>query len=374
MTGKFALDQDPATLSEDTKHSVKDAAWHPSSVDASDLETKLFGVAQTAGAQTSVGATLLPVGLQNHPRYEILDFLGAGGMGMVFKARHRVSGHLAALKMIHPTWAEEPAMAARFRGEIRAVARLCHPNIVVAHAPERAGNADVLVMEYVEGLNLEEFLARQNVPEIPKACAYIRQASLGLQHTHEQGLVHRDIKPQNLMLTAEGQIKILDFGLARFTAESAAASQRRAPTCELVATKQFDAAHPADGSESEGVTPHWRGRRLEEMAAGYPLGTVDYLAPEEVEDPRLADIRADIYSLGCTLYRLLTGRVPFAGGRLVEKLKAHRQRMPTPVDALRPAVPPKLARLVARMMAKSPAERFQTPIAVAEALAAFVGE
>ena len=317
-------------------------------------------------ASINLGAPAIPGDLANHARYEVVGFLGAGGMGTVFKAWHRLMDRPVALKVIHPDWADEPAMIERFEREIRAAARLCHPNIVVAHDAERAGAACFLVMEFVEGVSLEQRL-RQEKLSVPRVCDYLRQTALGLQHAHERGVVHHDIKPQNLMVTSQGQVKILYFGLARCTEHAGPTRVGRNP-----APLDESALATAELTDDD-ATPCWRGRKAAEMAAGYPMGTADYLAPEEIDDPRHADIRADIYSLGCTLYRCLTGQVPFAGQNLVQKLKAHRKCTPTPVDALCPNLPPALARVVARMMAKDPVDRYQVPAEVAEALAAFAG-
>src|SRR5262249_49807544 len=162
------------------------------------------------------------------------------------------------------------------------------------------------------------------------------QAALGLQHAFERGMVHRDIKPQNLMLTTQGRVKILDFGLARFVRESTTAGE---------------------------VTEE-----------GTLMGTPDYIAPEQAQDAHRADIRADVYSLGCSLYFLLSGQVPFPGGTLIHKVMAHIERQPTPLPALRPELPAELARVVERMMAKDPGRRYQTPAEVVQALAPFTGQ
>jgi serine/threonine protein kinase len=345
--------------------------------DAADqIDTRIVRDAATEAAPTSIGARALPADLEKHPRYYILEFLGAGGMGSVFKARHRLMNRIVALKVIHPDWAGEPAMVERFAREIRAASRLCHPNIVAAHDAERVGVTHLLVMEFVQGETLEDYLAGhadsghpcpndRSAPQAPigQVCDYIRQAAVGLQHAHERGVVHHDIKPHNLMLTPSGQLKILDFGLARFSDEP------ELGVC-LDVSPYAEPDTILEGAE-HAQTPCWRGRKVEEVAAGYPMGTVDYLAPEEVDDPRRADIRGDIYSLGCTLYRCLTGQVPFAGRTLVQKLKGHRQGTPTPLADLRPDVPAALGRIVARMMAKDPAQRYQTPAEAAAALARF---
>jgi hypothetical protein len=240
---------------------------------------------------------------------------------------------VVALKVISRSLTDRPELAARFRQEVKAAARLSHPNIVTAHDAEQAGDLHFLVMEYVEGQGLDRLVEGQGPLPVAQACDYVRQASLGLQHAFERGMVHRDIKPHNLMLTPEGQVKVLDFGLARFASES------RPPG---------------------GLTE-----------AGQVVGTPDYMAPEQALDARQADVRADIYSLGCTLYHLLTGRVPFPDGTAFQKLLAHQQQTPAPVTQFRSDVPPALLGVLDRMLARDPARRYQTPDEVAAALAPF---
>jgi putative intracellular protease/amidase len=191
------------------------------------------------------------------------------------------------------------------------------------------------VMEYVEGISLDRLVAKKGTVPVEQAVHFIRQAALGLQHAHEQGMVHRDVKPHNLMVTRKGQVKVLDFGLVRVAEET---------------------ARPSDG------------RPL--TVLGTVLGTPDYIAPEQVGDSRHVDIRADIYSLGCTLYFLLVGQPPFPEGSAIEKALSHVDQPPVPVRSLRPDVPAELLVVLDRMMAKKPAERFQTPGEVAQALAA----
>jgi serine/threonine protein kinase len=348
--------QDTATHRQRESEGITEVHLHIPGADDDHVETRILDGAKST-APTRRGAPPIPDDLCDHPRYEVLGFLGAGGMGAVFKARHRLMGRVVALKVVHHDWIDQPAMIDRFRREIRAAARLFHPNIVVAHDAEQAGATHFLVMELVEGVSLEQHLAERDAPSVSESCEFIRQAALGLAHAHERGMVHHDIKPHNLMITPQGQVKILDFGLARFALE---------PASGQLSYASADLA-------GESATSCWRGRKTEEMAAGYPMGTVDYLAPEEADDPRKADIRADIYSLGCTLYRCLTGRAPFAGETLVGKLKAHRRRMPTPAEEVCARVPPRLARIVERMMAKDPADRIQTPVEVAAALVPFAG-
>jgi WD40 repeat protein len=292
-----------------------------------------------AGDRTSADSDPIdaPAELLRHPRYRVLGLLGSGGMGAVYKAEHRLMERVVALKVMTRALVGSAATVERFRREFKASARLSHPNIVAAYDAEQAGDLPFLVMEYVEGTDLARWVAERGPLPAEEACEYVRQAALGLQHAHEHGMIHRDIKPHNLMRTPDGTVKILDFGLARLVAEA--------------------------GSGQGGVT-----------GQGILLGTVDYLAPEQADDARQADIRSDIYSLGCTLYHLLSGRPPFPQGTVVQKIMAHTQRDPLPLDELRPDLPPGLARVVSRLMAKSPDDRYQTPAEVCEALAPFAGQ
>jgi hypothetical protein len=278
----------------------------------------------------------LPAPLAAHPRYRILEALGAGGMGTVYKAVHRLMDRVVALKVLHRRFSDDPDFVARFRREVRAAARLIHPHIVLAHDAEQAGDLHLLVMEYVPGTSLDRVVARRGPLPIEDACACVLQAALGLQHAHEHGLVHRDVKPANLMLTPAGQVKVLDFGLARLAAAGV----------------------------DETATP---------LPSAAVVGTPDYTAPEQARDPRAADVRADVYGLGCTLWFLLTGQPPFPGGTALQKLLAHQDRSPRPITELRGDVPAALADLLGRMLAKDPARRPATPAAVARELAPFAG-
>ena len=292
------------------------------------------------------GAGLLPPDLAGHPRYRVLEWLGGGGMGTVFKARHLLMDRLVALKVINPGLVNRPAMVEWFRTEVRAAARLSHPNIVTAYDADQAGSTHFLVMEYVQGVNLRQLLREQGRLSVDQACDYARQTAAGLQHALEQGTVHRDIKPHNLMLTEQGRIKILDFGLSRFVSETN--------------LPEVDAPWP-EGDAATGMGGATSGYRA--------MGTPDYLAPEEARDAKQADIRADVYSLGCTLYHLLSGQVPFPAETTREKIRCHVEQTAIPLTDLRPEVPAKLSQVVARMMAKDPADRYQTPAEVALALA-----
>jgi WD40 repeat protein len=291
---------------------------------------------RSAALAESPGSTGLPPELVQHPRYRVLTLLGAGGMGAVYKAEHRLMERVVALKVMTQALVGSEACVERFRREVKAAARLSHPNIVAAHDAEQAGDVHFLVMEYVEGIDLARWVAERGPLPVAEACAYARQCAAGLQHAHEHGMIHRDIKPHNLMRTPDGTVKVLDFGLARLAVEA--------------------------GSAPGSVT-----------AQGTLLGTVDYLAPEQADDARRADIRSDIYSLGCTLYHLLSGRPPFPKGTLVQKILAHQERQPQSLLELRPDMPPGLVRVVERMMAKLPERRYQTPAEVCTALGPFAG-
>ncbi len=287
----------------------------------------------------------VPEELAAHPRYRLGALLGRGGMGAVYKAEHTLMERPVAVKVIAAHLLRQPGAADRFRQEVKAAARLSHPNIVTAFDAEQVGPVTVLVMEYVEGRSLAD-VVRAGGPLLPQdACGYARQAALGLAHAHALGMVHRDVKPHNLMLTPDGRVKILDFGLARFVAEGLA----DAPAETVVALAAGDAL----------------------THTGACMGTLDYMAPEQARDARTADARADVYALGCTLYHLLTGVVPFPGGSNLDKLARLGSDEPTPLAELCPAVPPQLAAVVAKMMAKRPDERFASATEVADALVPF---
>jgi serine/threonine protein kinase len=276
----------------------------------------------------------VPPELVGHPEYEVLRKLGEGGMGAVYLARNKLMDRLEVLKVVNQALLGRAGAAERFLQEIRAAAKLQHPNVVTAYAAVRLGGLLVLAMEYVDGLDLAALVQRQGPLPVPHACHFSRQVALGLQHAFERGMVHRDIKPQNLILGRKNEVKILDFGLAKVVREE---------------------------EKGAGLT-----------GANVMMGTPAYVAPEQAADARHADIRADVYSLGCTLYYLLTGRPPFVEERPMEVVLAHIQKEPEPLARLRPEVPAALAAVVARMLAKDPADRHPTPADVARALAPFV--
>jgi serine/threonine protein kinase len=265
--------------------------------------------------------------------YILLGRLGEGGMGQVFKARHLRMGRIVAIKVIHRERLGKANAVRRFQREVRAAARLDHPNVVHAYDAGQAGSLHYFVMEYIEGIDLHRLVEQQGPLPAAQACEYVRQAALGLQHVHEMGLIHRDVKPHNLMRTPAERIKVLDVSLVRRT-------------------------DPATDS-SVAMT-----------RKGAVLGTVDFLAPEQAADPGAADIRADLYSLGCTFYFLLSGRVPFPEGSLVEKLLKHQREEPAPLEQARPGLPPQVTAVVRRLMAKSAENRYPTAADLAMALEA----
>jgi WD40 repeat protein len=276
----------------------------------------------------------IPEPLREHPRYRVLRLLGRGGMGNVYLAEHRHMGRMVALKVIDPSILDNPTAVRRFRQEVKAAAQLAHPNIVQAHDAEEAGGLHFLVLEYVPGQQLAAYAAEAGPLPYQEACAYAHQAALALQYAHGAGLVHRDVKPHNLMVTPDGRVKVLDFGLARVLARPGAAG--------------------ASATQ-----------------AGSLMGTPDYVAPEQARDAGAVDGRADVYSLGCTLYHLLTGRPPFPGGTAIEKVARHLTEDVPALDAARLGLPAGLAEVVARMTARDPGQRYQTAGEVAEALAPF---
>jgi serine/threonine protein kinase len=268
-------------------------------------------------------------------KYRLLELIGAGGMGAVYLCEHTLMRRLVALKVLPQEKLDDQSNLERFYREARAVAALDHPNIVRAYDIDQYDKLHFLVMEYVDGHSLQEIVARyaleKKLFDPIRSAHYIAQAAVGMQHAHELGMVHRDIKPGNLLLDRTGVIKVLDMGLARFF------------------NKQQDS-----------VT-----EKYDEKCV---LGTADYLAPEQAVT-NVVDVRADIYSLGGTLYFMLTGQTPFPDGTIAAKLVAHQTREPQAVETYRSDVPPGLLAVLRKMMAKNPDERYQQPIEVVEALA-----
>ena len=265
--------------------------------------------------------------------YLLLEKVGEGGMGRVYKARQLRLERIVALKVIRPDMIHNELALRRFQREARAAAKLHHPNIVRVYDADADGKVHFLAMEYVEGTDLGALLKSLGPLPVVQACAYIRQAALGLQHAHAKGIVHRDIKPSNILVTSAGVTKILDMGLAR---------------------PQFG----GDGETSLTVLTR----------DGTVIGTPDFMSPEQGKNSTQVDHRADLYSLGCTFYYLLAGQLPFPNGTTLEKLLQHQLDQPPPIRGLRRDVPEKVAEAVHRLLAKHPERRFQSGDELALAL------
>ena len=271
-------------------------------------------------------------------KYKLLDQIGVGGMGAVYKAVQPAIGRTVALKVMNREILQQPIAVTRFLREIRSAAAVDHPNVVRAYDANCDGDTYFLVMEYVAGQDLKSWIRQNEKLPVGWSCECIRQAALGLEHAFEQGMVHRDIKPSNLLVTQSEHdglplVKILDLGLARFASETA---------------------------EEGDLT-----------RSGQVLGTPDYIAPEQARNTKTADIRADIFSLGCTLFEMLTGRLPFPGATVIEKLMARATEDAPAVSSLRQEIPAGLDAVVAQMLARDPNFRYSTPAEVALALAPF---
>jgi serine/threonine protein kinase len=274
-------------------------------------------------------------------RYKLMSRIAEGGMGSVYMAEEEGQPpRTVAVKVLSQKLVEKPESVARFRREARMAAALKHPNIVAALGADQIGNTHFLVLEYVPGRDLNDWIAQYQRLPIDWSCECIRQGALALQYAHEQGLVHRDIKPANI-LVCEGPpgkppvCKLLDMGLARMASETPAEEET-----ELTRTGQI-------------------------------MGTPDYIAPEQAKNTKTADVRADIFSLGCTLFKLITGELPFPGETAMEKLAARFSHDARLASSVRDDVPTRLDLVLARMLARDPAKRYQTPAEVAEALLPF---
>ncbi|WP_052640107.1 serine/threonine protein kinase [Zavarzinella formosa] len=268
-------------------------------------------------------------------KYKLLERIGFGGMGQVFLCEHMYMRRRVAIKVLPPAKAEEPAALGRFYREARAAAALDHPNIVRTHDIDQDGNLHFLVMEYVDGSSLLEMVKKKGPMAADRAAHYIWQSVQGLDHAYRVGVIHRDIKPGNILVDRFGISKILDMGLARFYNSD-----------DDMLTKKYD-----------------------EKSV---LGTADYVAPEQTVNSHDVDVRADLYSLGATFYFLLAGHPPFPEGTISQKLIAHQTKKPTPIRQIRPDVPAELAAVLEGLMEKSLENRFQTPAEVYEALLPFV--
>ncbi|MEM1225159.1 MAG: protein kinase [Planctomycetota bacterium] len=266
--------------------------------------------------------------------YTILDRIGQGGMGEVFKAVHRRMGRVVAVKFVAAAASKKPEVLERFQREVRATAKLNHPHIVTSYDAGEDQNRLYLVMEFVRGRDLGAVLAGGKSTSVKNAIAWTRQAAEGLQYAHEQGVIHRDIKPANLLINKQHHIKILDMGLARNLAPNRAASKE-----------------PTDMT-----------------ATGVVMGTADYMAPEQASDPKNVDQRVDVYALGCTLFRLISGRVPYEADTFVHAVLAHQTNPIPSLAQVKRGVPPALDHLFRRMVAKRPEDRIASMREVIDAL------
>ncbi|TWT67703.1 Serine/threonine-protein kinase PrkC [Posidoniimonas polymericola] len=269
-------------------------------------------------------------------KYKLLGQIGKGGMSSVYLAEHVMMKRRVAIKVLPRSRVKDKSYLERFQLEARAVARLDDPNIVRAYDIDSEENVHYIVMEYVDGKDLHQIVAENGPLDFITAADYLVQAANGLQHAHEMGLVHRDIKPANLLVDQHETVKLLDLGLAKM----------------------------ANDDEASLTLAH------EENV----LGTADYLAPEQALNSHTADERADIYSLGCTLYYLLTGRPPFPDGTISERLLKHQVETPEPIIKFRPDAPLSLLEICARMMMKKADERYQSAGEVAAAMTAWLSE
>jgi len=251
--------------------------------------------------------------------YVLLGKIGAGGMGKVFKARHRRMDRIVALKVLPPNMMKHPEAVQRFRQEVKAAAQLFHPNIVTAFDAGEHSGVHFLVMEFVDGQSLSALVKEHGPFNLDKAIEYIQQASVGLQYAHERGMVHRDIKPSNLMLDVDGEVKLLDMGTARIGDQ------------------------PEEDLTKSGVI----------------MGTINYMSPEQAKDPHAVDHRCDIYSLGCTFYYLLTGK-PLYEGDMIQTLMAHANKPIPSVSVANPQIPTWIDTVLSKMLAKNPAQRYSS--------------
>ncbi|NNE01405.1 MAG: serine/threonine protein kinase [Pirellulaceae bacterium] len=267
-------------------------------------------------------------------KYKLLGHIGTGGMSSVYLAEHTGLHDRRAIKVLPKSRVKDASYLARFKLEAKAIASLNHPNIVLAYDIDNEGDVHYIVMEYVDGIDLQVLVKRDGAIDPSTAADLIAQSARGLAHAHEKGVVHRDVKPANLLIDQNGVVRLLDMGLA------------------LVAAGDEESLTVAN---NENV-----------------LGTADYLAPEQALNSHTVDLRADIYGLGCTLYFLLTGKPPFSDGTLAQRIAKHQTEMPTPIRQLRPDVPGELEGICVKMIQKDPAYRYQTATDVATVLEKFV--
>lgn len=299
--------------------------------DAKQLAGELVKLGTLTRFQAHKLLTGATVGLVLGP-YQVHAPIGRGGMGTVFLAVDSRNQQHVALKVLPPKKArEEERLLSRFRREMELSRRVRHPNIALTHEVGVSQGVNYIAMEYIPGRSLHRVVSQNGPLTVARAARLFSEVCSGLDHAHNQGMIHRDLKPSNIMVTPNNHAKVLDLGLALMEGEVAA-------DIEVIG------------------------------GAGYVVGSMDYIAPEQTEDSRGVDARADIYALGCSLFYALTGRAPFPGGTLKDKMRRHRREEPEPLTHLNPAVPEAFAVIVHKMMAKKPEQRFASAYDAREVL------
>ncbi len=284
-----------------------------------DDDTVISAAAATPSASADIGRRL--EGTMLGP-YRLDAFVGGGGMGAVFRALDTTLDRTVAVKVLAGRQADDEETLRRFRNEAQSAARLDHENIGRVHAVGSDAGWHYIVFEYIEGRNIRDMVREDGPFDVARTIDVTLQVADALDHAAGRDVVHRDIKPSNIVITPAGRARIVDMGLARL------------------------APMAGDGDLT---------------TSGVTLGTFDYIAPEQARDARAADVRSDLYSLGCTIFYMLVGRPPFSEGTMVQKLLQHQQETPPAVESLRPDVPRRFSAIIGRLMAKDPADRHQTP-------------
>ncbi len=319
----------PDRLFEEVKSKVRSGAYPFDPAELSRLLIKEGNLTEYQVRKLAAGkANSLTIG-----KYAILDRIGSGAMGRVYKAQHMLMGRYVALKVIAPEIASNSRVVSRFQREMRMVGRLDHPHVVRAFDADKLGTVLYIVMEFVPGISLGQRMRTKGVLTPAEAADFAGQAALGLAHAHEQGIVHRDVKPSNLLLGPEDVVKVLDLGLGVLT----------------------EADHHTSFATADGIA----------------VGTIDYMSPEQASGKDV-DGRSDLFSLGCTMYHLLCGRLPYQGETPIDRLGKRLSGRPTPITEHRPDVPPRLVKVLDKLMANSPNDRFQSAGEAAEVLLALV--
>ncbi len=269
-------------------------------------------------------------------KHKLLGHIGSGGMSSVYLAEHMKLHDLRAIKVLPQSRLGKSSYLARFQQEAKAIASLNHPNVVRAHDIDNQGDTHYIVMEYVDGDDLQTIVKKKGPLPFDKIANYLAQAAHGLQHAHDMGLIHRDIKPANILINSAGKVKILDLGLALFSDEA-----------EASLTIDFN---------------------------DKVLGTADYLAPEQALNSHKVDHRADLYGLGCTMYFMLTGHPPFPDGTIAQRIAKHQKEMPKEIRKIRPECPGELAGICWKLMQKDPKFRYASAAQTAEVLEAWLAK